>query len=530
MAKRPQALSDDAARDVKARIIHRYENEIAQIAEDVRQAKEALDLLLMPIYEERQHVCNEGEFLSAARDAVALLSERQAAPEKSHISLDKMFSVYQEKIEEAFHRVIEIYSTYPQERDQVYRDGEFIPTETEEQIAAELDAFSAMVRAHYLERYLGEVRPDFSNLERALADVQAKIEENNAQIDDVMERYTATGMETQTRLHQLERRMVKKQNQLEKERTFLATQTALTEVEQWCMEGDLTNLNLYMAEVGNDVRVERLMEDAPLALPLACRYGHAEVVSTLLGAGLPAENPETFGREFQPIHYAVQHQGETLEIILNVLRTRGIDFTAEGPLGRTPLHTATFYGNTEAVRLLLEVNSNPEYVNAREKGRFQKNTALHNAAYCGDIDSISLLYAHEANPNARNGSGNTPMMAMLCSPRLAIDDKIELLEIFHRLGCVLTSFDHEGLRDKPEYETEVQPVFEALGVDAAMLTNMTRTTVGNSTRDTTRGGFSFASALSMPGSLLLVRGVVHDGVVTRDDGVGASTSGLEFEP
>lgn len=105
--------------------------------------------------------------------------------------------------------------------------------------------------------------------------------------------------------------------------------------------------------------------------------------------------------------------------------------------GFSPLGLASFFGNAEAARLLLESGANPNLaahnatrvaplhsavagksveiarellehgadVHARQEGGY---TPLHGAAVDGDEEAIRLLLGHGADPGARNDAGKTP--------------------------------------------------------------------------------------------------------------------------
>jgi ankyrin repeat protein len=73
----------------------------------------------------------------------------------------------------------------------------------------------------------------------------------------------------------------------------------------------------------------------------------------------------------------------------------------KGPGGSTPLMHAALYGDTDAVRLLLEIGADPSIPN--QSGA----TALMWAV--GDVDKTRLLLAHGADANARSEQGQTPL-------------------------------------------------------------------------------------------------------------------------
>ena len=75
--------------------------------------------------------------------------------------------------------------------------------------------------------------------------------------------------------------------------------------------------------------------------------------------------------------------------------------------GFTPLHLAAFFGQTAAVRFLLERGAQ---VDASGAG-WMTGTALHSAASGRHADVIALLLGAGADPNARQSGGWTPLHA-----------------------------------------------------------------------------------------------------------------------
>lgn len=82
----------------------------------------------------------------------------------------------------------------------------------------------------------------------------------------------------------------------------------------------------------------------------------------------------------------------------------GAHINAKGPNGRSPLHIAIEYGQSDVVACLVRKGA---YIEARDDlGR----TPLHVAVLYGKVELEGLLRANNANPNARDDSGLTPDM------------------------------------------------------------------------------------------------------------------------
>ena len=75
--------------------------------------------------------------------------------------------------------------------------------------------------------------------------------------------------------------------------------------------------------------------------------------------------------------------------------------------GFTPLHLASFFGQTDAARILLAQGAD---VDAHGLG-WMTGTALHSAASGAHADIVDMLLAAGADPNARQAGGWTPMLS-----------------------------------------------------------------------------------------------------------------------
>ena len=92
--------------------------------------------------------------------------------------------------------------------------------------------------------------------------------------------------------------------------------------------------------------------------------------------------------------------------------------------GFTPLHLAAFFGQADAVELLLERGAGVEVVSKHE---FVKVTPLHSAVAAEgaeDARTVQTLLEHGAPPNARAEGGATPLHSAAANGDRAI---VELL-------------------------------------------------------------------------------------------------------
>ncbi|MDQ0116609.1 ankyrin repeat domain-containing protein [Paenibacillus harenae] len=99
--------------------------------------------------------------------------------------------------------------------------------------------------------------------------------------------------------------------------------------------------------------------------------------------------------------------------------------------GLTPLGFAAHYGNSEAVKVLLEYGAD---VNAKSHSRIEyipSNTALH-AAIAGerDIGVINVLLMNKANPNIFDSNGHTSLHTAAFH-----DDNIDLIKLLLEHGA-----------------------------------------------------------------------------------------------
>jgi ankyrin repeat protein len=85
----------------------------------------------------------------------------------------------------------------------------------------------------------------------------------------------------------------------------------------------------------------------------------------------------------------------------------GTDVNAKEPKnGSTPLIVAALYGQTGAMKVLVENGANLDLQNN------QGSTALHTAAFVCQTDAVAFLLEHGANPDIKNNFGRTALEAV----------------------------------------------------------------------------------------------------------------------
>ena len=167
-------------------------------------------------------------------------------------------------------------------------------------------------------------------------------------------------------------------------------------------------------------------------LHVACQHGHTAVVEILIRAGADPNKLISMGRNalhlaafegrvqiaemllensvkvhvpdkdlWTPLHLATQ-EGKT-PIALMILKRREANINAQAHNGRTPLHSAAFYGRKDLVKALLDHGANT-YVQD-EKGWSQ----LHLAAQEGHLEIVEMLVTMGAPVNAQSDNLRTPI-------------------------------------------------------------------------------------------------------------------------
>ena len=118
-----------------------------------------------------------------------------------------------------------------------------------------------------------------------------------------------------------------------------------------------------------------------------------------------------------------------------LLHDNGADPNIHGHVGRTPLHSATYYGRPEIVKKLIEYGANPN------AGDVDGETPLYFASAGGSLAdpyAIQLLLQHGVDLNARSKDGTTPLHRALTW------DALEVARLLLDHGADAESKDNQG--------------------------------------------------------------------------------------
>ena len=200
-----------------------------------------------------------------------------------------------------------------------------------------------------------------------------------------------------------------------------------------------------LLEHGADVNARRNDQWTPLHT--ASYFGNVEIVHLLLDNGADPEANAEGDMGEKPLHkvsggeYRSQEDGVR---VTQLLLERGADVNTRRNDQQTPLHAASYFGNVEIVRLLLDQGADPEAtakgdmgskplhqvsygkyrspvdgvrvarlllehgadVNTRRNGRW---TPLHIASWSGKLEIVQVLIDHSAEVDAVDDFGKTPL-------------------------------------------------------------------------------------------------------------------------
>lgn len=394
---------------------------------------------------------------------------------------------YQLELKKAVHHCVTLYSDTIEEQKSIVRDGEIIRLQTPEAKQAEVERYKLLLTAKLPEfqNFHFDMESDLASLELSLQNECHALE---TQSDDLISQW-------ETKLMELQENKSSLQRELKQKKDFLVEQQKLLEdyqpapIEQFCIIGDLIALeNALKPYKNNENKVNYLKEHAPNALHFACWNHEVEIVKYLLALGVSSQTPDTIPisvahtTHYYPLHYVAMImfvEGVTTQECLDALRDHGAKLDVEDntgnprfpSYGRTPLHTAAFFGNESAVRWCITEakRTHPnnavavlEFINRQEKGRQQKNSAVHNAAYAGQWESMLYLLNNGAHHRGKNYSDNTPLMEVLCSERSTAEQKVVILRAMAEQGHSLVKDDFLALTEKTRnaFDDEILPILQ----------------------------------------------------------------------
>lgn len=109
-----------------------------------------------------------------------------------------------------------------------------------------------------------------------------------------------------------------------------------------------------------------------------------------------------------------------LKRVVEIIEKYGVD--AYDPDKRTALINATFYGEIEIMRWLIEKGAD---VNYQDKGGY---TPLHFAVQERRMNALDLLFENGANPNLKDRHGNSPLWTAVFNAKGNFDIVKKLIE------------------------------------------------------------------------------------------------------
>jgi ankyrin repeat protein len=136
----------------------------------------------------------------------------------------------------------------------------------------------------------------------------------------------------------------------------------------------------------------------PLLYAVLCQK--PKIVNELLDFGAEVKD-NSKNNLYQAIHYAIMTKNyQTTEVLLNHDKNQ-LTFLTDSQ--NSPLHLAVASGDYSIVKLLLDLNADPNQKN------IDGNTPLHYASTSHDIRIIQYLISHGANPTIPNNNSQTPL-------------------------------------------------------------------------------------------------------------------------
>lgn len=144
-------------------------------------------------------------------------------------------------------------------------------------------------------------------------------------------------------------------------------------------------------------------EEQLTPLHVAARAGHADIIRILIQARADVDCGDNGGRTALHVAAAYGHAEAAQALLHEGGNTHLIHTRNPHYLRRTPIHTASLWGHTAVVCVLIGAHAN---VNVLDADRW---TPLHLAASMGRTDAIRVLMDAGADGTIKNEEGNTPL-------------------------------------------------------------------------------------------------------------------------
>ena len=200
-----------------------------------------------------------------------------------------------------------------------------------------------------------------------------------------------------------------------------------------------SDIALFLLDRGADM--ENRGKEDQTALYIASSCGYTDIVRSLIHRGADlnpiCEDHDEGGNDVRwtPLLAAIFRRRQDVAILL---LERGADMEIRSNRGETALYMASSRGCVDIVRQLISHRTDPnaEFETFDIYKGVVKSTPLHGASYIGNTQVARILLEHGANPNAPDNSGATALHTASFSGKVAV------VELLLEYGA------HSDVRDK----------------------------------------------------------------------------------